>query len=32
MDTDVATRPYNIITQLANYPLTDIDIKRFLAD
>lgn len=29
---DVATLPYSVITQLANHPLTDIGIKKFLAD
>ncbi|WP_404369804.1 fructose-6-phosphate aldolase [Corallococcus coralloides] len=29
---DVATLPYNVITQLANHPLTDSGIKKFLAD
>ncbi|NVI99814.1 fructose-6-phosphate aldolase [Myxococcus sp. AM009] len=29
---DVATLPYNVITQLANHPLTDAGIKKFLAD
>jgi transaldolase len=32
MGADVATLPYNVITQLANHPLTDIGIKKFLAD
>lgn len=29
---DVATLPYSVIAQLANHPLTDIGIKKFLAD
>ncbi|RYZ32334.1 MAG: fructose-6-phosphate aldolase, partial [Myxococcaceae bacterium] len=29
---DVATLPYNVITQLANHPLTDSGIQKFLAD
>ncbi|MGC4117160.1 MAG: fructose-6-phosphate aldolase [Myxococcales bacterium] len=28
----VATIPYNVIAQLANHPLTDAGIKKFLAD
>ncbi|MBX5481556.1 MAG: fructose-6-phosphate aldolase [Myxococcaceae bacterium] len=28
----VATIPYNVLTQLAQHPLTDIGIKKFLAD
>ncbi|MCP3101211.1 fructose-6-phosphate aldolase [Myxococcus sp. K15C18031901] len=28
----VATLPYSVITQLANHPLTDAGIKKFLAD
>jgi transaldolase len=32
MGADVATLPYNVITQLAQHPLTDIGIKKFLAD
>ncbi|AKF83372.1 transaldolase [Myxococcus fulvus 124B02] len=28
----VATLPYNVITQLANHPLTESGIKKFLAD
>ena len=32
MGADVATLPYNVITQLANHPLTDAGIKKFLAD
>jgi transaldolase len=32
MGADVATLPYSVITQLANHPLTDIGIKKFLAD
>lgn len=29
---DVATLPYSVIQQLANHPLTEIGIKKFLAD
>ena len=29
---DVATLPLNVIQQLANHTLTDIGIKKFLAD
>jgi transaldolase len=29
---DVATIPYNVIEQLARHPLTDIGLKKFLAD
>jgi transaldolase len=29
---DVATLPYSVILQLANHPLTDAGIKKFLAD
>jgi transaldolase len=29
---DVATVPYNVITQLAQHPLTDAGLKKFLAD
>jgi transaldolase len=32
MGAHVATLPYSVITQLANHPLTDIGIKKFLAD
>ncbi|MBZ4394433.1 fructose-6-phosphate aldolase [Myxococcus sp. MISCRS1] len=32
MGAHVATLPYNVITQLANHPLTDAGIKKFLAD
>lgn len=32
MGADVATIPYSVITQLANHPLTDAGIKKFLAD
>jgi transaldolase len=32
MGADVATIPFNVIQQLANHPLTDIGIKKFLAD
>ncbi|MFP2961382.1 fructose-6-phosphate aldolase [Myxococcus sp. 1LA] len=32
MGADVATLPYNVITQLANHPLTESGIKKFLAD
>jgi transaldolase len=32
MGADVATLPYSVITQLAQHPLTDIGIKKFLAD
>jgi transaldolase len=29
---DVATIPFNVIAQLANHPLTDAGLKKFLAD
>jgi len=29
---DVATVPYNVLTQMIAHPLTDVGIKRFLAD
>jgi transaldolase len=29
---DVATIPYNVIEQLARHPLTDVGLKKFLAD
>jgi transaldolase len=29
---DVATIPYNVIEQLAKHPLTDVGLKKFLAD
>jgi len=32
MGADVATLPYSVITQLANHPLTDAGIKKFLSD
>jgi transaldolase len=32
MGADVATIPFNVIQQLAQHPLTDIGIKKFLAD
>jgi transaldolase len=32
MGADVATIPYSVIAQLAQHPLTDIGIKKFLAD
>jgi transaldolase len=32
MGAHVATLPYSVITQLAQHPLTDIGIKKFLAD
>lgn len=32
MGAHVATIPYSVITQLANHPLTDAGIKKFLAD
>jgi transaldolase len=32
MGADVATLPLSVIQQLANHPLTDIGIKKFLAD
>lgn len=32
MGAHVATLPYSVITQLANHPLTDIGIKKFLSD
>jgi len=32
MGADVATLPYAVIQQLAQHPLTDIGIKKFLAD
>lgn len=32
MGADVATLPFNVIQQLSQHPLTDIGIKKFLAD
>lgn len=32
MGADVATIPFNVIKQLAHHPLTDIGLKKFLAD
>jgi transaldolase len=32
MGADVATLPFSVINQLAQHPLTDIGIKKFLAD
>jgi transaldolase len=32
MGADVATLPFNVIQQLAQHPLTDIGMKKFLAD
>lgn len=32
MGAHVATLPFNVIQQLANHPLTDIGIKKFLSD
>lgn len=32
MGADIATIPYNVITQLIKHPLTDIGIERFLKD
>ncbi len=32
MGADVATLPFSVIAQLANHPLTDAGIKKFLAD
>jgi transaldolase len=32
MGADVATLPLSVIQQLANHPLTDIGIKKFLSD
>jgi transaldolase len=32
MGADVATLPYSVIAQLAQHPLTDIGIKKFLSD
>lgn len=32
MGADVATIPYSVLAQLAQHPLTDIGIKKFLAD
>jgi len=29
---DVATMPYAVLQQLAKHPLTDIGLKKFLAD
>ena len=29
---DVATIPFNVIGQLANHPLTESGLKKFLAD
>ncbi len=30
--TDIATVPYNVLMQMIQHPLTDVGIKRFLAD
>jgi transaldolase len=32
MGADVATIPYSVLAQLAQHPLTEIGIKKFLAD
>ncbi len=32
MGADIATIPFNVITQLLRHPLTDIGLERFLAD
>ena len=32
MGADVATLPFSVIQQLAQHPLTDVGIKKFLAD
>ena len=32
MGADVATIPFQVLAQLAKHPLTDIGLKRFLAD
>jgi transaldolase len=32
MGADAATMPYSVILQLSKHPLTDIGLKRFLAD
>jgi transaldolase len=32
MGADVVTMPYNVIEQMAKHPLTDIGLKKFLAD
>ncbi len=32
MGADVATIPYSVLAQLAHHPLTDIGLKKFLAD
>jgi len=32
MGADVATLPFSVINQLAQHPLTDIGIKKFLSD
>jgi transaldolase len=32
MGADVATIPFNVLAQLAHHPLTDIGLKKFLAD
>lgn len=32
MGADIATIPFKVIAQLANHPLTDVGIERFLAD
>ncbi len=32
MGADIATIPYNVLTQLIKHPLTDIGIEKFLAD
>jgi len=32
MGADIATIPFNVIQQLVKHPLTDIGLKKFLAD
>jgi transaldolase len=32
MGADVATIPFSVLAQLAQHPLTDIGLKKFLAD
>jgi len=32
MGADVATIPFKVISQLLKHPLTDVGVKKFLAD
>jgi transaldolase len=32
MGADIATMPFNVIDQIVRHPLTDIGLKKFLAD